>query len=51
MVPIAAAVAHAFSWPAVFTVAMVFNIIAALLALVVLKPMRVKHFAKTRSQT
>jgi hypothetical protein len=32
----------------VFSIGVSFNIIAALLALFVLKPMRVKHFAKSR---
>jgi MFS transporter, OFA family, oxalate/formate antiporter len=49
MVPIAAIIAKQHGWSAVFTVAMSFNIIAALLALFVLKPMRAKHFEKTRA--
>jgi len=48
MVPVAAIIAKQHGWSAVFTIAMSFNVIAALLALFVLKPMRVKHFAQTR---
>jgi OFA family oxalate/formate antiporter-like MFS transporter len=50
LVPIAAGIAKAHGWGAVFTLAMTFNVIAGLLALFVLKPMRVKHFAKTRAE-
>jgi len=32
----------------VFSLAMTFNVIAGLLALFVLKPMRLRHFAKSR---
>jgi OFA family oxalate/formate antiporter-like MFS transporter len=46
LVPIAAGLAKAHGWSAVFTLAMTFNVIAALLALFVLKPMRLRHFAK-----
>jgi OFA family oxalate/formate antiporter-like MFS transporter len=45
LVPIAAVIAKAHGWGAVFTIAMCFNIAAAILALVVLKPMRARHFA------
>jgi len=48
LVPVAAIIAKNHGWGAVFTVGMSFNIIAALLALFVLKPMRIKHFAKSR---
>ncbi len=48
MVPFAAYLAKESGWSAVFTVAMVFNIIAGLMALFVLKPMRVRHFARSR---
>src|SRR5277367_3700788 len=48
VVPVAAIIAKTHGWGAVFTVAMCFNIIAALLALFVLKPMRAKHFARAR---
>jgi OFA family oxalate/formate antiporter-like MFS transporter len=37
-------------WDAVFTVFMGFNIIAGLMALFVLKPMRVRHFKTTRER-
>src|SRR6202162_5123459 len=46
LVPIAAGISKAHGWSAVFTLAMTFNVIAALLALFVLKPMRMRHFAK-----
>jgi OFA family oxalate/formate antiporter-like MFS transporter len=49
MVPVAALVARANGWGAVFTLAMCFNIAAALLALFVLKPLRMKHLAKSRA--
>jgi MFS transporter, OFA family, oxalate/formate antiporter len=48
LVPVAAIIAKNHGWGAVFSVGMTFNIIAALLALFVLKPMRVRHFAKSR---
>lgn len=48
LVPIAAGLAKEHGWGTVFSIAMTFNIIAALLALFVLKPMRVRHFTKTR---
>jgi len=50
LVPIAAGIAKANGWGPVFILAMSFNITAALLALFVLKPMRVKHFAKSRAE-
>ena len=46
LVPVAAGIAKTHGWGAVFAVAMTFNVIAGLLALFVLKPMRVRHFAK-----
>jgi OFA family oxalate/formate antiporter-like MFS transporter len=48
LVPIAAGIAKVHGWGAVFAVAMTFNIIAGLLALFVLKPMRLRHFVKSR---
>jgi OFA family oxalate/formate antiporter-like MFS transporter len=48
LVPVAAIIAKNYGWSAVFTVGMSCNIIAALMALFVLKPMRIKHFAKSR---
>ncbi|MGO8855070.1 MAG: oxalate/formate MFS antiporter [Steroidobacteraceae bacterium] len=48
LVPIAAGLAKAHGWGAVFTLAMTFNVIAAFLALFVLKPMRARHFARSR---
>jgi len=45
LVPIAAQIAKTHGWGPVFSVAMTFNVIAGLLALCVLKPMRARHFA------
>jgi MFS transporter, OFA family, oxalate/formate antiporter len=45
LVPIAATIAKANGWGTVFMIAMSFNLLAALLALFVLKPMRARHFA------
>ena len=45
LVPLAAAFAKSRGWGSVFTLAMSFNLIAAFLALFVLKPMRARHFA------
>jgi hypothetical protein len=39
------AIAKADGWGPVFLVGMSFNLVAALLALVALKPMRARHFA------
>jgi len=46
LVPVAAGIAKTHGWGVVFSLAMTFNVIAGLLALFVLKPMRVRHFAK-----
>src|SRR5450631_2656082 len=48
LVPVAASIAKDHGWGAVFSVAMTFNVIAGLMALFVLKPMRLRHFAKGR---
>jgi OFA family oxalate/formate antiporter-like MFS transporter len=48
LVPVAAGIAKAHGWGAVFTIAMTLNITAGVLALFVLKPMRARHFAKSR---
>jgi OFA family oxalate/formate antiporter-like MFS transporter len=50
LVPFAAILAKNHGWGTVFTVAMTCNIIAGLLALFVLKPMRIRHFAKSRDE-
>jgi OFA family oxalate/formate antiporter-like MFS transporter len=47
LVPVAAGLSKAHGWSTVFTLAMTFNLIAAILALFVLKPMRARHFAKS----
>jgi OFA family oxalate/formate antiporter-like MFS transporter len=47
LVPIAAGISKAHGWSAVFAIAMTFNVTAAVLAVFVLKPMRLRHFAKT----
>ena len=51
LVPVAAAIAKARGWSAVFHIAMTFNVLAAFLALVVLRPMRIKHFATRQMST
>jgi OFA family oxalate/formate antiporter-like MFS transporter len=48
LVPIAAGISKAHGWAPVFTLAMTFNVLAAVLALFVLKPMRARHFAQSR---
>jgi len=48
LVPVAALIAKSHGWAAVFSVAMTFNLIAGMLALFVLKPMRARHLARTR---
>jgi OFA family oxalate/formate antiporter-like MFS transporter len=48
LVPIAAGIAKEHGWGAVFSIAMTFNVVAGLLALFVLRPMRARHFLKTR---
>jgi OFA family oxalate/formate antiporter-like MFS transporter len=48
LVPIATGIAKAHGYGAIFTIFVTFNVVAALLALFVLKPMRARHFAKTR---
>jgi MFS transporter, OFA family, oxalate/formate antiporter len=50
LVPLAAATAASMGWHVVFLIAMSFNLIAAALGLLVLKPMRIKHFAATRAE-
>ena len=49
LVPIAAAIAKAEGWGTVFNIFVIFNVIAAVLAVVVLKPMRQRHFAQARA--
>jgi len=46
LVPIAVSIANAHGHGVVFSIFVTFNVVAALLALFVLKPMRAKHFAK-----
>ncbi len=48
LVPVAALIAKAHGWGAVFSIAMTGNVLAGVMALFVLKPMRVRHFAKSR---
>ena len=48
LVPVAASIAKDHGWGAVFSVAMTFNVIAGLMALFLLKPMRKRHFASHR---
>jgi len=47
LVPVAAGLSKAHGWSTVFTLAMTFNVIAAILALFVLKPMRARHFVRS----
>lgn len=49
LVPVAAGIAKTHGWGTVFSIAMTFNVIAGLLALFVLKPMRARHFVKGRA--
>jgi OFA family oxalate/formate antiporter-like MFS transporter len=49
LVPFASILVRSRGWDAVFIMAMTFNVLAALLALFVLKPMRARHFAKSRT--
>jgi MFS transporter, OFA family, oxalate/formate antiporter len=46
LVPIATSIARSHGWGAVFTLAMCFNLIAALLAVFALSPMRGRHFSE-----
>src|SRR5258708_1630940 len=48
LVPVAALIAKSYGWNVVFAVFVTGNLIAALLALFVLKPMRARHFAKSK---
>ncbi len=49
LVPVAAGIARLHGWSVVFTLAMSFNLLAAFLALAVLKPLRSRHFAAIRA--
>jgi OFA family oxalate/formate antiporter-like MFS transporter len=48
LVPLAAGIAAKHGWAPVFSLAMTFNVLAGLLALFVLRPLRLRHFARTR---
>ncbi len=50
LVPIATGIAKAHGYGVIFTIFVTFNVVAALLALFVLKPMRARHFAQTRER-
>ncbi len=50
IVPLAAIIAKSHGWGTVFAVAMSCNIIAGILALFVLKPLRARHFAISRER-
>ena len=50
LVPIAAGIAKSHGYGAIFATFVTFNVIAALLALFVLKPMRARHFANSKSR-
>jgi OFA family oxalate/formate antiporter-like MFS transporter len=45
LVPLAPSIAKSHGWGVVFSLAMSFNILAGLMALFVLKPLRLRHFA------
>jgi len=49
LVPVAAAIAKTNGWDTVFMIAMGCNLTAAFLALVVLKPLRARHFAQSKA--
>jgi MFS transporter, OFA family, oxalate/formate antiporter len=49
LVPFAAAIAKANGWNTVFMIAMGFNLLAAGLALLVLRPLRARHFAISKA--
>ena len=49
LVPVAALVAKNYGWNTVFAIFVTGNLIAALMALFVLKPMRAAHFAKSKT--
>jgi OFA family oxalate/formate antiporter-like MFS transporter len=49
LVPVAAAIAKTSGWNSVFMIAMGFNLLAAVLALLVLKPLRARHFATSKA--
>jgi OFA family oxalate/formate antiporter-like MFS transporter len=49
LVPFAAAIAKANGWDSVFMIAMSFNLLAAVLALLVLRPLRIRHFATSKA--
>ena len=49
LVPIAAAMAKTSGWNSVFMLGMGFNLLAAVLALVVLRPLRTRHFAISKA--
>jgi OFA family oxalate/formate antiporter-like MFS transporter len=49
LVPLAASMARTGGWNSVFMLGMGFNLLAAVLALVVLRPLRTRHFAISRA--
>jgi OFA family oxalate/formate antiporter-like MFS transporter len=49
LVPLAALIAKGHGWGVVFSIFVGGNLVAALMALFVLKPMRAKHFEKSRA--
>jgi MFS family permease len=50
LVPLAAGTAASMGWHVVFVIATTFNVLAAVLALMVFKPLRVRHFAAVRAE-
>jgi MFS transporter, OFA family, oxalate/formate antiporter len=49
LVPFATAIAKSSGWDTFFMIAMTFNLLAAALALLALKPLRARHFAATKA--
>jgi OFA family oxalate/formate antiporter-like MFS transporter len=49
LVPLAASIAKSQGWGTIFTIAMCCNLVAALLAVFVLKPLRDRHFIQSKS--
>jgi OFA family oxalate/formate antiporter-like MFS transporter len=49
LVPVATAIAASGQWSTVFAIAITFNLVAAALGLLIVKPMRARHFAAIRA--
>ena len=51
LVPFAAVVVASSGWHTVFMIAVTFNVLAALIGMLILKPMRARHFAAIRAES